>query len=582
MKKKFVGNYFLYLLLLVTILSLTSNTISAELTSNNYLDKRSELIARANKKSFESSIKLSAAEKVVNQRLNALKKRVYDECNLNIEPKLKLREDPEKVFWPAQPFFKIRDKISSEKSYGELFRFIQSMPKGAILHIHPSAMGNFTWMVDKYLRSPNAYYISGAIDFSNYKLTDNCRFKISKNNPGEKWAKLSEQKFDRDTLKSVILKRLIVNESNYYPPHNWPLFENIFSTFSDIYDSEEICYSYNFNAISEMLEKDHVSHIEFRCGISQNPWIPEELKSKYQPLVKEQGYTTVDFYDIVCKEANKNAGTNNDYGITFKIIYSNSRHPSPPIHTDIGFQNFIAEKLKMCADYIRQYPDYVVGYDIYGEEDTGYQTLAFYKQFLKAKEECPEMEYYFHDGESKWFANDNLNSTEYNISDDSITYGRKSMTLPYNNNLYDCYLLGCKRIGHGISLIKTPGMIELFKEKGICFEINPISNQLLQYVDDQRNHPAKTFLELGLPVVLSPDDPAIFGYVGVSYDFWIACMAWNLDLRGLKQLALNSIKYASLNREEKAVLLKHFNSSWDSFIKDQAGITETDGTLYCE
>lgn len=125
-------------------------------------------------------------------------------------------------------------------------------------------------------------------------------------------------------------------------------------------------------------------------------------------------------------------------------------------------------------------------------------------------------------------------------------------------------------------------MIELFREKDICFEINPVSNQLLQYVDDQRNHPAKIFLELGLPVVLSPDDPAIFGYCGVSYDFWIACMAWNLDLRGLKQLALNSVKYASLNEEEKAALLEHFNSCWDSFIRSQAEIIEGEGAAHGE
>lgn len=262
--------------------------------------------------------------------------------------------------------------------------------------------------------------------------------------------------------------------------------------------------------------------------------------------------------------------------MTYKIIYSNSRHPSPPVNSDTGFQSYIAEKLKTCAEYIRKYPGYVVGYDIYGEEDTGYQTLALYKQFLKAKEECPQMEYYFHNGESKWFANDTINSTEYHISDTSITYGRKSKLLPYNNNLYDSYLLGCKRIGHGIALIKTPGMIELFKEKDICFEINPISNQLLQYVDDQRNHPAKTFLELGLPVVLSPDDPGIFGYVGVSYDFWMACMAWNLDLRGLKQLALNSIKYASLNKEERSTLLRHFTDRWNRFINDQVRIAGTE------
>ena len=576
MRINIIRNYSFKLLWLITVISVASSAVFADVDCNNYIAKRAELIAQANEESFENSLVLSKDEERVNRRLKKLKQRVYKECNLDIAPQLKLREDPEKVFWPAQPFFKVRDKISADKNYGELFRFIQAMPKGAILHIHPSAMGNFEWMVEKYIDSPDAYYLAGEIDFSNYKIKDRCAFQISKQDPGANWVKLSTQEFAKDKLKEAILQHLEINESNYYSPHNWPLFENIFRSFWGICSSDEICYPYIYNAVSEMMTKDNVSHIEFRTGIAQNQYIPEELKSEYQPLVKELGYTTVDFYNIICNEASKKNTEKDDYGFTFKIIYSNSRHPPAPIHTDTGFQDFIAGKLKECAAYMRSYPDYVVGYDIYGEEDTGYQTLAFYQQFLQAKEKFPELEYYFHAGESKWFANDNINSTEYNISDNSITYGRKSLSLPYNNNLYDAYLLGCKRIGHGISLIKTPGMIKLFKEKDICFEINPISNQLLQYVDDQRNHPAKTFLELGLPVVLSPDDPGIFGYVGVSYDFWIACMAWNLDLRGLKQLALNSIRYASLNAKERAELLRHFELEWGRFIGNQLRLAETE------
>ena len=87
----------------------------------------------------------------------------------------------------------------------------------------------------------------------------------------------------------------------------------------------------------------------------------------------------------------------------------------------------------------------------------------------------------------------------------------------------------------------------MVKAKEICLECCPVSNFVLGYVLDMRNHPARGFLHQGLPVSINSDDPGFMGYEGVTLDYLYAFLSWDLDIADLKKLCLNSLTYASIS-----------------------------------
>ena len=119
-------------------------------------------------------------------------------------------------------------------------------------------------------------------------------------------------------------------------------------------------------------------------------------------------------------------------------------------------------------------------------------------------------------------------------------------------------------------MAKHPKVMKIVKSKKIGVEICPISNQVLSLVKDLRNHPASFLFSTDFPVVVSNDYPGLWGAKGLSYDFYEAfmgIMSAHADIRAIKQLALNSIEFSSLNNTEKVRAMRIFTGQWNAFTR---------------
>ena len=72
-------------------------------------------------------------------------------------------------------------------------------------------------------------------------------------------------------------------------------------------------------------------------------------------------------------------------------------------------------------------------------------------------------------------------------------------------------ILKAERIGHGISAIQDPSLMDLLREKEIPIEICLTSNIFTgKYVREESNHPVRHYYDQGLVCTVNTDDPEIF------------------------------------------------------------------------
>jgi len=505
---------------------LSSSSSVPPLDYNSYLKARAALIAEERGSRFDAHLPLSPLELAVNDSLMAHKQQEYL-SNMDYWP-------PTLNFPEAQPLI--------DKSW--IFSFLKDMPKGAVLHTHSGSSTSFHFLIKNGTYNDECYiYIDSAAPTFKpgtyiYAYSEALRNKqdIPFTNgsiafwpvaPSDKWVSVQDRRaqyaspedFDQALYESLMLGGGFVNGIDA-----WKRFDILFSRVGRFLSYKPVVTAYLNQFITNLLA-DNMIYVEIRqlfgfmYDFEHGQYSPEEEIQLVMDIVAERKKESPNFVGL-------------------KFIYSGLRHQNK---TQV--MGSMVQALKLRAEF----PSMVVGFDLVGEEHAGHTTLFFLEEFIEyaRKENASNIDlpYYFHGGESDWY---------------------------FNENLYDVILLGTKRIGHGYALSKHPLLMDKVKELQIAIEVCPISNQMLRLLSDLRNHPAATFIAEGVPFVLSYDDPAMYNYTTMAYDFWEGFMSWDMDLRSLKQLAMNSIQYSALEGSEKERAWEIFRDQWSAFIQRQA------------
>uniref|UniRef100_A0A8C7ZH70 adenosine deaminase n=1 Tax=Oryzias sinensis TaxID=183150 RepID=A0A8C7ZH70_9TELE len=454
---------------------------------------------------------LTAAEQRLDARLHLLKE----------------QEMSAALFPPALHFFKSKPLIRQSA----VFKLLQKMPKGAALHIHGSSLVGVEWLIRNVTYRPHCYIC--------FTWDNSVRFAFSARQPFPRWdcfywqlletlrSRIGDNAgFDNSLIEHLTL--ITDDPDGDYPNQDvvWEKFEKAFIAAAGLITHAPVLRDYFYQGLKE-LHDDNVMYAELRSGLSRTYELDGTIHDKIWFLNMFQEVTQKFIKDYP------------DF-LGARIIIS--------VHRALSLSE-VKAAVQEAIQLKKEFPDIVAGFDMVGRENTG-KTLWYFREALSLPNELgEELPFFFHAGET----------------DDEGT--------EVDQNILDAILFNTNRIGHGYALAHHPLAKELSRKRNIAVELCPISNQVLKLVSDLRNHPAAVLMSEGHPMVISSDDPSLFGTTGLSYDFYEAFVGiggLKANLGTLKELAVNSIRFSSMPPHLKDAGLAVWQNKWDDFVSDHS------------
>ncbi|XP_061577318.1 adenosine deaminase 2-A [Cololabis saira] len=440
--------------------------------------------------------------------------------------KMKRAEMTKAEFPPAMHFFQARHLIRTSP----IFSLLQKMPKGAALHVHDFSMVDVEWVVKNATYRPHCYMCYTDSQSIRFIFSSQWPKRLQYCSPWTLLENLRAKTVNITDLDNSIMRKLTLftdqDPEVEYPSQDavWRRFEQTFLAVWGLVTYAPVFRDYYYEGLTRF-HMDNVMYLELRALL---PEVYELDGSTY-----DTAWTLKTYQDITRQFTAEHPDF---FGA--RIIFTVHRGLNASVMTGV-----VEKAMKLHRDF----PDIMAGFDLVGREDSG-NPLWYFRDALSlpAKKGAP-LPFFFHAGET------DLEGTEV------------------DQNLLDALLLNTSRIGHGFALLRHPVARDLSRKREVAVEVCPISNQVLKLVKDLRNHPAAALMLENHPIVISSDDPALFGASGLSYDFYEAFVGFGgikSHVGSMKQLAINSFRYSSLTPDQQVKALALWQKRWMKFVSE--------------
>jgi len=115
-------------------------------------------------------------------------------------------------------------------------------------------------------------------------------------------------------------------------------------------------------------------------------------------------------------------------------------------------------------------------------------------------------------------------------------------------------LLGVTRVQHGVRAVEDPAVVKLAAERGVTFDVCPISNVGLKVVPAMREHPIRRLMKAGVRCTVSTDDPLCFANT-LNEEYAALALELNFTRAELAQVARNGWEVADVSAATRKAAL---------------------------
>ncbi|KAL2136431.1 hypothetical protein VTI74DRAFT_3664 [Chaetomium olivicolor] len=437
----------------------------------------------------------------------------------------------------------------------QLFALCRAMPKGAHLHIHFNA-NLLPGVLLGIAKDMPRMFIWSNIPLDRDEAFDLCRIQFSIMNNAAVEEKGTGNPFDssyqggsvinfqqfrkafpggEEAADGWLQSKLVFQEEEAHnllqtPDGAWEKFNARTQMMKGLFNYETAYKRYTRQCLEEFVA-DNIQYAEIR---------PNFMSSNQ--VWKDDGSSRIDnigIMNLIIREYEAFQKEHQHRVLKgLKVIYCTPRSFS---------EKQVGEALHQCFQFKldKKFSNYIAGFDLVGEESKGKPLKDFRQQFLRFQALCKaanvEIPFLFHCGET------------LDIGTDT------------DGNLLDALLIGSKRIGHGFALPRHPYIMEKMKQRGVCVEVCPISNEILGLTPRMNGHSVYNLLANNVPCTVSADNGTLFRS-RLSHDFYqIMAGKSDMTLHGLRQLVEWSIEHSCMEPALMREVRESWEAMWDDF-----------------